>query len=65
MSSLFRILAVLWARVGREVEDAVPMPPDEREERDWSGESSEEEAERRQAQIRLQVHEKDGHGGAR
>lgn len=41
------------------------MPPDEREEREWTGETSEEEAERRQARMRLRVHEKEGHGGPR
>lgn len=50
---------------GRQVDDALPMPPDQREERDWVPESPRERAGRRLLRIRLQMLEKRGKGGYR
>lgn len=55
----------LWTWLTRLADDALPMALDEREERDWSGETSAEEAERRQEQLRLKTREKEGKGGFR
>jgi hypothetical protein len=50
------------ARFGSMVYNALPMTLEEREERDWSGETSAEEAERRQLQVRLLILERGGGG---
>jgi hypothetical protein len=41
------------------------MTADERDERDWRGETSDEEAQRRQQQLRIRMLEKEGKGGRR
>jgi len=65
MSSVLRILAGIRTRLGSWIDDALPMPADQREERDWSGESGEEEAGRRRRRFRLRMLEKRGKGGYR
>jgi hypothetical protein len=55
----------LRARLGRLVDDSLPMAEEDREERDWTGETSREEAERRQLEIQLELLEKQGKGGFR
>jgi len=41
------------------------MPVEDLAERDWSGESSAEEAERRHQELRFKMLEKEGKGGTR
>lgn len=62
----------MWNRVlqlvrwfGGQVEDSLPMPPDQREERDWFSESDEERSKRRLLRLRLHLLEKRGKGGYR
>lgn len=52
MRSLFGSFRAL---LGRFFDDALPLNPDEREERDWTGETSDEEAERRQLAFKLKL----------
>jgi hypothetical protein len=52
----------MLARFGSKVYAALPVSLEEREERDWTGESSAEEAERRQLQVRLLILERGGGG---
>jgi hypothetical protein len=47
------------------MDDTLPMTPEERQERDWTGETSRGEAERRQLELQLQLFEKKGKGGTR
>ena len=47
------------------MDDALPMTPEERQERDWTGETSLEEAERRQLELQMELLEKKGKGGTR
>jgi len=60
------MLMRLGTRLGLLLDKRLPLPSDERDERDWSGEASDEEVERRQQQFRLQfglkMLEKDGVG---
>ena len=55
-------LARMRTRLGSLVYDALPMTLEEREERDWTGETSAKEAERRQLQVRLLILERGGGG---
>lgn len=55
-------LGRMLTRLDSMVYDALPMTLDEREERDWSGETSAQEAERRQLQVRLLILERGGGG---
>jgi len=48
------MLMRLGTRLGLLLDRRLPLPSDERDERDWSGEASDEEGERRQQQFRLQ-----------
>jgi hypothetical protein len=41
------------------------MAPEERHERDWTGETSSEEAERQQLQLRMKILRKKSRGGFR
>jgi len=65
MSSIFRILSGIRTRIGSWIDDSLPMPADQREERDRTGESGEQEAARRKRRFRLRMLEKRGKGGYR
>jgi hypothetical protein len=62
---VLRVLRSLWSRVTRVIDDSFPMPPAEREERDWTPESSETVSDRRRLRLRLVLLEKRGRGGKR
>ena len=47
------------------LDDAAPMPPDQRAERDWTPDTSEAESARRRLRLRLHGFEKSGKGGFR
>jgi hypothetical protein len=55
----------LWRRILAALDDALPMPPDQRDGRDRLDESSETESERRLRRFRIGLHEKRGKGGYR
>jgi hypothetical protein len=59
----------LLSRVSRwltgTVDDALPMPPDDRAAREWTPESGEEVSRRRLLRLRLHLLEKRGKGGYR
>ena len=55
----------VWQRLLAELDDALPMPPDQRAARDWSGETSGDEAGRRRRRLGLHLFEKRGKGGFR
>jgi hypothetical protein len=55
----------LRRRLTRMMDDALPVTQDERGERDWTGETSSEEAERRQQELEIKLLEKQGKGGPR
>jgi hypothetical protein len=59
------LLRQAWKRVLGLLDDALPVPPDQQEERDWTGESSEQVASRRRLRLRLHLLEKRGKGGYR
>jgi len=59
------ILAGIRTRIGSWIDDALPMPADQREERDRTGESGEDMAARRKRRFRLRMLEKRGKGGYR
>jgi hypothetical protein len=65
VSSIARIVARVWSRLAGSIDDGLPMPPEERAERDWIGETSAEESDRRQLRIRMRMLEKEGKGGRR
>jgi len=58
-------LRSFWSRLAGVIDDSLPMPPEQRRERDWTGETSGEEAERRQLELQLELLEKKGKGGFR
>jgi hypothetical protein len=62
---MWKWIRAAWARLARFVDDALPIPPDQREERDWSGETGEQEAARRKRRFQLRMLEKRGKGGYR
>ena len=47
------------------IDDALPMPPSQRTERDWVPESSDEVARRRSLRLKLHLLSKRGKGGYR
>ncbi|MEO7869207.1 MAG: hypothetical protein ABIS42_01215 [Candidatus Limnocylindria bacterium] len=47
------------------IDDALPMPPSQREQRDWVPESGEEVARRRSLRLKLHLLSKRGKGGYR
>jgi hypothetical protein len=55
----------LWRRIVAALDDALPMPPDQRARRDRLDESSQAESERRILRFRIGLHEKRGTGGYR
>jgi hypothetical protein len=60
-----RFGAWIWRRLAGFIDDALPMPPDERMRRDWSDESSADDSRRRQRRLHLRLFEKRGKGGYR
>ncbi|HEX6475154.1 MAG TPA: hypothetical protein VF114_08740 [Candidatus Limnocylindria bacterium] len=54
-----------WRQLLRIADDALPVPPDQQAERDWTAESSTREAGRRRLRLRLHLLEKRGRGGYR
>jgi len=65
MRSVFRVLAAIRTRIGSWIDDALPMPADQRNDRDRSGKTSEEEAAGRRRRFRIRMREKRGQGGFR
>ena len=63
--AVLKLLRSLWSRVIGVADDSFPMPPGEREERDWTPESSETTSERRRLRVKLMILEKKGKGGKR
>lgn len=59
------LLSRLRAIVGRFIDDSLPMTIEDRDERDWTGETSAEEAERRELRFQMEMLEKRGKGGVR
>jgi hypothetical protein len=55
----------IWARITAWVDDALPMPPDQRAERDEAGIPPEELAERRRTRLEIRGYEKRGQGTGR
>ena len=51
--------------LGLLVDDVLPMTAEDRKERDWTGQTSKEEAERRELEIQIEMLEKQGRGGFR
>ena len=49
--------------LGLLADDVLPMTAEDREERDWTGETSKEEAERRELEMRIEMLEKKSRGG--
>ena len=58
------LLQQAWKRLLRIADDALPVPPDQQAERDWTGESQSQEAGRRRLRLRLHLLES-GRGGYR
>jgi hypothetical protein len=58
-------IGALWTRAIAFVDDALPMPPDQRQERDWTPESPQSVSDRRRLRLRLHMLEKRGKGGPR
>lgn len=54
-----------WWAIRAFLDDALPMPPRQRKERDWTALSDGEESEQRQQRLRLRMLEKRGKGGYR
>ena len=54
-----------WQWVAGAIDDSLPMPPDQRAKRDWSGEGSDAESARRTLRMKLHLLEKRGTGGYR
>jgi len=66
VASWLKTVAVRFgSRLGRLVDNSLPMAAEDREERDWTGETSKEEAERRQLEMQIEMLEKQGRGGFR
>lgn len=65
MSSAIRILAAIRTRIGSWIDDALPMPAEQREARDWSGQTGDALAARRKRRFQLRMLEKRGKGGTR
>lgn len=59
--------AVAWlrGRLGRLLDDSLPIDVEGRDEGNRSGETSAEEAERRQLQLRMEILDKNSRGGFR
>jgi hypothetical protein len=55
----------VWKRLLGTLDDALPMPPDQRAERDWSGETFSQASDRRLLRIKLHGLEKRGRGTGR
>lgn len=51
--------------IGRLVDAVMPMPPDQRAERDWTPMPDGEQSERRKLRLKLHMLEKRGKGGYR
>jgi len=49
--------------LGLLADDVLPMSAEERDERNWTGETSKDEAERRELEIRIEMLEKKSRGG--
>jgi hypothetical protein len=49
----------------RFIDDALPMPPEQRDEREWTSTPGDEQSARRKLRLRLHMLEKRGKGGYR
>jgi hypothetical protein len=58
-------LRARWTRFVAFVDDSLPMPPDQRRERDWTPEDSESVSRRRRLRLKVGLREKRGKGGFR
>jgi hypothetical protein len=54
-----------WRRITAAADDVLPMPADDRPEREWTGESSQAESAGRLRRFKLHMLEKRGKGGYR
>jgi hypothetical protein len=63
--AVLRLLRAIWTRVIGVVDDSFPMPPDEREERDWTPESSEAVSQRRRLRVKFMTLQQRERGGKR
>lgn len=54
-----------WRAVKSFLDDALPMPPGQRQERDWTPDAGEDQSRRRKLRLRLHMLEKRGKGGYR
>ena len=51
--------------LGRIADDALPMPAEQRDQREWSGQSAQEQTELRKLRLKLHILENRGKGGYR
>ena len=59
------VVSRILRSVGALIDDALPMPPDQREQRSWTPLSGNEVARRRRQRLDLHLLEKRGKGGLR
>ena len=59
------ILGSLWRSIRSVVDNALPLPPDQREDRDWTPTPDQEQSARRKLRLKLHMLEKRGKGGYR
>ena len=62
---VLRMLRALWSRIVAFVDDSLPMPPDQREARDWTPETDEAISARRRLRMKLDKFERRGRGDFR
>ena len=55
----------LLSRLLTLIDDSLPMPPDQRAERDKTGETEAEQITRRRTRLHIRLFEKEGKGGYR
>jgi hypothetical protein len=65
MGPVLKWVRSVWSRATGVIDDSLPMPPDEREERDWMPESSETVSERRRLRVKLMILGQREKGGRR
>jgi len=60
-----RLLGALWRALRSLVDSALPLPPDQRDEREWMPGSDREQSAARRRRLKLRLLEKRGKGGYR
>jgi hypothetical protein len=58
-------LKAAWRRIGSLLDDALPMPSEQRDEREWTPISGDEQSDQRKRRLKLHMLEKRGKGGYR